>query len=140
MAKLLIIDDSPEILASMGEFFKRKHFQVVTANTGLDGLVILGEGASGIDLVITDIVMPDISGIAVISIIKRRFPKLPVIALTGYGDNAVELATEQKADIVLEKPVVLSEVDACVASLLGNGSTSLQQRTNGDGIPTSNRC
>ena len=68
--RLLIIDDNKEILSALKEFLYRKSYEVFSASDGLEGLKILETEQQGFDLVITDLVMPNISGVALISIIK----------------------------------------------------------------------
>jgi DNA-binding NtrC family response regulator len=91
---------------------------VVSASNGLDALKLLEAERTGFDLVVTDLIMPHITGVGLISIIKSKYPKIPVIAITGWGEHPEALATEAKADIVLEKPFDLSELEALVANLL----------------------
>ena len=59
--KILVIDDSAETVAGLHSFFDNK-YEVLTAANGLDGLKHIEENDTDIDLVITDLVMPDISG------------------------------------------------------------------------------
>jgi DNA-binding NtrC family response regulator len=115
--KILVIDDSKETVAGLQSFFNNK-YQVLTAENGLDGLKHFEEDDNGIDLVITDLVMPDISGVGVISIVKKKYPGIPVIAITGWGEHPEALATEADADLVLEKPFELSELDKHVSDIL----------------------
>ena len=70
------------------------------------------------DLIITDIVMPKISGIGLISIIKTKFPNMPVIAITGWGEYPEAFAVESQADKVLSKPFELSELDKAINELI----------------------
>jgi DNA-binding NtrC family response regulator len=91
---------------------------VLTAENGLDGLKHFENDENGIDLVITDLVMPDISGVGVISIVKKKYPGIPVIAITGWGEHPEALATEADADLVMEKPFELSELDKHVTDML----------------------
>ena len=116
-AKILVIDDSAETVAGLHSFFDNK-YEVLTAANGLDGLKHVEENDSDIDLVITDLVMPDISGVGVISIVKKKYPGIPVIAITGWGEHPEALATEADADLVLEKPFELSDLDKSVSKLL----------------------
>ena len=116
-AKILVIDDSAETLAGLQNFLSNK-YEVLTAANGLDGLKQIEEHESAIDLVITDLVMPDISGVGVISIVKKKYPAIPVIAITGWGEHPEALATEADADLVLEKPFELTELDKSVSDLL----------------------
>jgi DNA-binding NtrC family response regulator len=115
--RLLIIDDSAETVAGLQHFFS-KTYEVYTAGDGMEGLKLFENEKEGFDLVITDLVMPYISGVGVISIIKKKYAGTPVIAITGWGEHPGALATEAQADIVLEKPIELPELEKLVADLL----------------------
>lgn len=116
--RLLVIDDSQEILVALSKYFTKKNYDVVTAADGLDGLKLIKTDAKGFDLVITDLVMPDISGVGIISIIKEKYPETPVVAITGWGEHPEALAIEAQADHVLEKPFDLQELNQLVEDLL----------------------
>ena len=79
----------------------------------------------GFDLIITDIVMPNISGLAIISIVKKKCPGIPVIAITGWGEHPETLAVEAQADLVLEKPFELNELDDVIKDLISRKKTHL---------------
>lgn len=115
--RLLVIDDSKETVAGLKSFLSR-NYEVVTAYNGLDGLKAFEINEGRIDLVITDLVMPEISGVGVISIIKKKYPGTPVIAITGWGEHPGALATEAEADLVLDKPFELIDLENHVAELL----------------------
>ena len=116
--KLLIIDDSEEILAALTNFFSKKNYDVISAINGLDGLKHIEAENAEFDLVITDLVLPNISGVAIISIVKKKLPDTPVIAITGWGEHPESLAKEAHADYVLEKPFKLPELEQLVKKLL----------------------
>jgi DNA-binding response OmpR family regulator len=116
--KLLIIDDSAEILAGLSNYLSIKKYDVATAKDGLEGLKLFESEKTGFDLVITDIVMPTISGVGVISILKKKYPETPVIAITGMGEHPEALAIEARADVVLEKPFDLSDLERNITELL----------------------
>ena len=118
--KLLIIDDNKEILDALCEFLSKKKYDITSANNGLEGLKYLEKEGQGFDAVITDLIMPDISGVALISIIKKRFPDTLVIAITGWGEHPEALATEAEADHVMEKPFELSELEESLKKLLSS--------------------
>jgi DNA-binding response OmpR family regulator len=116
-AKMLIIDDSIETVAGLSYFFSQK-YEVFTAMDGFAGLKLFKAKENGFDIIITDIVMPDISGVGVVAIIKRKCPNIPVIAITGWGEHPRTLACEAKADIVMNKPVEIPDLDRQVTDLL----------------------
>jgi DNA-binding response OmpR family regulator len=114
---LLIIDDSKETVAGLKSYLSAK-YDVLTAYNGLDGLKEFEQNEERINLVITDLVMPEISGVGVISIIKKKYRGIPVIAITGWGEHPGALATEADADLVLDKPFELTDLDRHVEELL----------------------
>ena len=105
--RILIIDDSKEIVAALKAFFQRK-YQILTAYNGFDGLQSFEQYENSIDLVITDLVMPELSGVAVISILKKKYPQIPIIAITGLRMDLAATRTKIGADHVLEKPFEIS--------------------------------
>ena len=116
--KLLIIDDNEETLSMLDMFFSKKNYEVVSSLNGLDGLKLFESDKVGFDLVITDLVMPNISGVAVISMIKKKKPDMPVIAITGWGEHPESLASEANADLILSKPLQLDELEVFVLDLI----------------------
>jgi DNA-binding response OmpR family regulator len=118
LPKVLIIDDTEEVLSALSKYFRQKNYEVITASNGLDGLKMIETETEGIDIIITDLVLPNISGVAVISIAKKKFPELPIIAITGWGEHPESLAKEANADLVMEKPFKLPELEKAARELL----------------------
>ena len=108
--KILVIDDNEDVLTTITQFLTQKKFNVLSASNGLDALKQCEVEKENIDLIITDLVMPSISGVAIISIVKEKYPQIPIIAITGWGEHPESLAAEAKADTVMEKPFDLSEL------------------------------
>jgi DNA-binding response OmpR family regulator len=124
--KLLIIDDDEHILAKLCYFLNDKNYDVTSASDGLEGLRLFENDQQGFDLVITDIVMPKVSGMGLISIIKKKFPDTPVIAITGWGQYPEAFATESRADKVLSKPFELSELEKAINELISSKRPEVQ--------------
>ena len=120
--RLLIVDDNEDILSTFYEFFNSMGYEVKTAVDGFVALKLLRDEALFFDCLITDLVMPNISGVGLISIVKKEFPHLKIIAITGYGDQPGALASEAQADIVLFKPIDLFKIEDKVASLLSDNN------------------
>ena len=125
--RILIIDDSKEIVAALKEFFDRK-YETLTAYDGFEGLQLFEEYEHGIDLVITDLLMPELSGFGMISILKKKYPGIPIIAITGWRGNAEGLEIKLEADQIFEKPFTISELDKSVSKLLTDRGASSPPR------------
>ena len=124
--KLLLIDDDEPVLANLCIFLRDKKYDVTSASDGLEGLKLFENDQQGFDLVITDIVMPKISGMGLIAIIKKKYPDTPVIAITGWGEYPEAFAVESQADKVLSKPFELSELDKVINELISSKKHNLQ--------------
>jgi CheY-like chemotaxis protein len=114
--RILVIEDDKEVRDMLVDYLSFLGYIVVGANDGLDGLKKVK--SESYDLVITDLTMPYVSGIGLISVIKRDHPNIPVIAITGYGHYAKELAHEKKADRILSKPFEIQDLKDAVGSFL----------------------
>jgi DNA-binding NtrC family response regulator len=108
--KLLLIDNDEPVLANLCYFLRDKKYDVTIASDGLEGLKLFENDQQGFDLVITDIVMPKISGIGFISILKKKYPDTPVIAITGWGEYPEAFATESQADKVCQNHLDLQNL------------------------------
>jgi len=115
--RILLVDDSEVTVEGLKSFLDQK-YEVFTASNGLEALKEFGDNEKHLDLVITDLVMPLISGVGVISFLKKQSPQTPILAMTGWGKHPGELATEAKADMILMKPFDLEDLDQSVSKLL----------------------
>lgn len=79
--RVLVVDDEPIILEAMSAILESEGFAVRTAEDGFAALVTLRETPP--DLIISDLRMPNMSGFEFLSIARRRFPQIPVIAISG---------------------------------------------------------
>ena len=103
-ARLLLVDDDPGLLKLLGLRLTSEGYSVETAESGAEGLKVLGR--EQIDLVISDLRMDEMDGMALFSEIQKVQPGLPVIILTAHGSipDAVA-ATQQGVFSFLTKPV-----------------------------------
>ena len=117
-SRLLIVDDNEDILSTFYEFFNSLGYEVKTAIDGFAALKLLRDESYHFDCLITDLVMPNISGVGLIAIVKKEYPHLKIIAMTGYGDQPGALASEAQADVVLFKPIDLFKIENTVSELI----------------------
>jgi sigma-B regulation protein RsbU (phosphoserine phosphatase) len=106
MAKILVIDDEKTILENIKFILELDNNEVITVSNGKEALEIFKNNYSNIDVVITDMKMPEISGMEILKEIKKIMPEMGVIILTGHGDleNAIH-AMKEGAFEYLRKPV-----------------------------------
>jgi len=106
---IMIIDDEPSILKSLGGLLSDEGFEVITASNGYEGLKLIEDKSP--DLVLLDIWMPGIDGIETLKEIKKHQPSLQVIIITGHGniETAVK-ATKLGAFDLIEKPLSIDKV------------------------------
>jgi DNA-binding response OmpR family regulator len=121
--RILIIDDSKETVAGLKAFFERK-YETLTAKDGFEGLQAFEAYENKIDLVITDLLMPGLSGVGVISILKKKYPGIPIIAITGWRGDIEATGQKLDADLVFEKPFEISELDKSVSKILTSKGAS----------------
>src|SRR3990172_1371608 len=107
MSRILIIDDEKDIRSVLRELFESEGYEVVEAQNGKDGLNLFH--TTPIDLVITDIVMPEKEGISTIIDLKKENPKIKIIAISGGGliipIQYLEYAEKFGADRIFRKPL-----------------------------------
>ena len=114
---LLIVDDEPSILQSLGGLLSDEGFEVTTAANGYEALKIIDSESP--DLVLLDIWMPGIDGIETLKEIKKENPTIQVIIITGHGtiETAVS-ATKLGAFDLIEKPLSIDKVIVAINNAL----------------------
>jgi two-component system nitrogen regulation response regulator NtrX len=114
---LLIVDDEPSILQSLGGLLSDEGFEVTTALNGYEALKVIE--AESPDLVLLDIWMPGIDGIETLKEIKNENPNIQVIIITGHGtiETAVK-ATKLGAYDLIEKPLSIDKVIVAINNAL----------------------
>lgn len=121
---LLIIDDEASVRKIISDNMKMSGYQVASAAGCDEGLALINP-ASPPGLVITDIIMPQKSGIEVIAEIRKHHPSVKIVAISGGGkinetdDDLLEKASEAGAHAVLAKPLDLDELEKTIEALLG---------------------
>lgn len=103
---VLIIDDDARMLRALEKVLAAEGSNVICANWVGDAVEILRERKGRVDLVITDLRMPFVTGITGVYAIHKLLPDLPIIVLTAFGSPDVEAeCLRQGARAFLEKPL-----------------------------------
>jgi DNA-binding NtrC family response regulator len=115
--KILLVDDEEEILQVIREFLADYGYESIIAKDGREALDILASGVK-IGLVISDIRMPRLDGLGLLRHICDRFEAVPVVLITGHGDEPMaRIALQEGAYRYMQKPVRLSELLACITAV-----------------------
>ncbi len=103
MASLLLVDDDESLLEVLAHQLSELGYEVTTANTGEEALVRFQRAPT--DVLVTDVMLPDLDGITLLGKIKRVAPETIVVVITAYGDvdDAIK-ACQLGADDYLTKP------------------------------------
>jgi DNA-binding NtrC family response regulator len=121
--RILFVDDDPQVLKSLGDYFEKLGHRVLRAASGKEALKVYD--ADRPDVVVLDLFMPEMSGMEVLEILARR--QAMVIMLTGYGEleNAIE-AMRLGAENFLTKPVDMGHLVAAVTKAAEKGALRVE--------------
>jgi DNA-binding response OmpR family regulator len=120
MARILVIDDDLQIREMLTQFLKRAEYEVLAAPDGKTALKL--HHATPVDLIITDIIMPEKEGLETIMEFRRHFPAVKIIAISGGGKIGVkeylDIAEGLGAQKTFSKPFELKELLEAVGEIL----------------------
>jgi len=118
---ILVIEDDAEVRDMVCKMLKDEEYEVVSAINGREGMELL-RNESNIDLVITDILMPEKEGIETIRELKRDYPSIKILAISGGSrfllHDFLRCAKLLGADLTLSKPFVKKDLLKVVKLLL----------------------
>ena len=116
--KILIVDDNPNMSSLLSEMLEVFDYASVRASDGTEALAELDKGA--FSMVITDMRMPNMTGLELLSEVKSRFPKMPVVLISGYSLSEIQKQEpgSYKADGFLGKPLMMSDIEKLLNTLL----------------------
>ncbi|MBC8207080.1 MAG: response regulator [Kiritimatiellales bacterium] len=125
MAHILIVDDEPAVRNVLEQILLPCGHTILSTGYGIIALKKLSE--TPFDLIITDIVMPDMSGIKLISEARTLYPKIKILAISGGGphynsETCVTVAREYGADNAMTKPILREKLIDMVDELLAKPS------------------
>ena len=115
--RILIVDDEQFMVHTLAKILELMGYDVLSALGGQEAYDLVL--AQPVDLVVSDLHMPDMNGLELLTSIKTHNPEIPVILITGYGvENARAVATAWKADGFLGKPFKITELKSVIEEAL----------------------
>lgn len=117
---ILVVDDEVDVLEMIELGLRSAGYNMLTADSGERAIELFGQHRA--DLVICDLKMPRIDGIATISRLREQAPGLPIVMLTGFLDSqTIEKCTELGGVELLRKPFLFRELSKAVKVALKRG-------------------
>lgn len=104
---ILAVDDEPTPLYFRKLVLEKSGFQVVTASSAAEAISVLSQ--TEVDLVLSDVLMPQVTGTELARMIKKEWPHLPVVLVSGVNEIPPEAAYADAFISKLEGPVLLCE-------------------------------
>ena len=114
---ILIVDDNPNMSSLLSEMLEVFDYRSERASDGNEALSLLEK--ERFSMVITDMRMPNMTGLELLQQVKSKYPKLPVVLISGYSVADLGSAnSDLKPDGFLAKPFMMSDIEELLNSLL----------------------
>ncbi|MBI2902030.1 MAG: sigma-54-dependent Fis family transcriptional regulator [Candidatus Methylomirabilis oxyfera] len=134
MGRVLVVDDEQAMREFLTMLLEKQGHRVITAAEGAQALRFVEEQPP--DLVISDLRMPNVDGIALLAGIRKQYPELPVILITAYASSASTIqAMRLGADDYITKPFRIEEIRLVVAKALARRRAKQPDRASQPAIP-----
>ena len=125
--RILLVEDEDNVRAFSARALRATGYEVFEADSGEQALEVLEDIGGQIDLMVSDVVMPEMDGPALLIKVRQMLPKLKVIFVSGYAEENVrqDIADDQSVEF-LAKPYSLDQINSKVKEVLGKGGETLQ--------------
>ncbi len=119
--RILVVEDEPSVAQFLAEAIRDAGNEVLVALDGTEALDVLE--ATPVDGVFLDLIMPGLSGLSLLALVRNRHPQVPVVVLSAHAadDETAARAKELGAVAVLEKPAALAELSEILSRLQSGG-------------------
>jgi two-component system KDP operon response regulator KdpE len=108
---VLVVEDDQDLRRLFGVMLSAEHFEVYEAADGISGLKALEDHPGAIDLVLTDLGLPGLGGVELISRVRAVSPTVKIIGTSGFGSrNVREMVLSAGADEFISKPFSMGDV------------------------------
>ncbi len=127
MKTILLVEDEDMLRGLIKELLELKGFAVLEACQGLEALSLIKDHGGAVDLVLTDVVMPHMSGSELVDRLRAEMPELKVIFMSGYtgaSNASIHKSLEMPGVAFLQKPFRLNSLISQVEELIGGVKTA----------------
>ncbi len=125
--RILLVEDEDNVRAFSARALRATGYEVFEADSGEEALFVLEDIGGQIDLMVSDVVMPEMDGPALLVKVREKLPNLKVIFVSGYAEESVrqDIADDRSVEF-LAKPYSLDQINSKVKEVLGKGAETIQ--------------
>ena len=124
---VLVVDNDPQILAPLTRLVKRMGYKTRSAQGGREALALFVQSGTAADVLLTDVVMPDMNGLILVDELARRGHHVPVISMSGHVQTqATWSGLSGNVTGFLQKPIEMAELAASIKTALGVEGSALE--------------
>jgi two-component system, cell cycle sensor histidine kinase and response regulator CckA len=117
--RVLLVEDEDGVRSFAVRALQRQGYEVIEAISGADALDVLAEADGKVDLIVSDVIMPEMDGPTMYTEMLKTYPGLKIIFMSGYPSDAFERTLDPKAEFAfLQKPVNLATLAAKVKEVI----------------------
>lgn len=122
---ILLVDDEKMITDAVGALLEKVGYRVLRAGGGKEAVQLVEQGMDDINLVILDMLMPDMDGRKTFHRIKKIQPKLPVLMASGYNhQEQISDIMQQGANGFIQKPYTISQLHPTIQNILAEAEST----------------
>ena len=118
---IVIAEDEPVVRDLILTTLRRHGYEAMAAADGRRAMDLIERSGDGIDLLVSDVVMPHVGGLELIDLARARRPGLPIILMSGYSEQVLQSGTVHEGVILLSKPFTAQRLMEAVGEALGTG-------------------
>jgi PAS domain S-box-containing protein len=120
---ILVVEDNPTVRARLIDALRGEGYAVLSADCGVAALALVEQERAQLHFIVTDVVMPNMNGIELVSRIRRRIPNVPAIFISGYSEQAVKNYGVMAPDTeLMQKPFEIADLTAKIRRRLDRPS------------------
>ena len=116
---ILVVEDMASLRAVTARMLERAGYRVLTAASGSEALAVVGDCHGHIDVLLTDVIMPEMLGQDLAADMRERYPHLRVVFTSGFARPALENGGRAIDGPLLQKPIAANDLIAQIAEVLG---------------------
>jgi len=122
MIRILVIEDDEEMRSLLEDFFREEGFRIDSVSRAVDALRLLSQHQ--FDLILTDIQMPNLTGLDILPRVRKLQPEAFIIVMTAYGSDEVHRKSiERGATAYVEKPIHFGKLRTRVHEMVSSKRT-----------------